>query len=57
MVAQDMMLTHPNFKEGFELHTDVSKLQIGGVILQKQRPLGYFSKKNQAQANYTVTEK
>ena len=58
MVAQDTMLVHPIFSKAFVVHTDASDLQIGGVVSQDEKPLGYFSKKfNSAQNNYTVTEK
>ena len=58
MVAQDTMLSHPNYKSLFTVHTDASKYQIGGVVSQNGNPLGYFSRKfNAAQANYSVTEK
>ena len=54
MVAQDTMLVHPNFSKPFIVHTDASNLQIGGVVSQEGKPLGYFSKKfNSAQDKYT----
>ena len=58
MVAQDTMLTHPNYKEPFVVHIDASKLQIRGVVSQDKRPLGYISIKcNAVQYDYTMTEK
>ena len=44
MVAQDTMLVHPNFNKPFIVHTDASNLQIGGVVSQDDKSLGYFSK-------------
>ena len=58
IMAEDILLRHPNYNQGFELHTDASKDQIGGVISQNNAPIGFFSRKfNPAQLNYTVTEK
>ena len=58
MVAQDTMVVHPNFDKPFVLHTDASNQQIGGVLSQAGKPIGYFSKKfTAAQNNYTVGEK
>ena len=58
MIAQDALLTHPNFRKRFDVHTDASKYQIGGVVSQENKPIAYFSKKlNTAQRNYTVTGK
>nr|GEZ63274.1 hypothetical protein [Tanacetum cinerariifolium] len=39
------ILVLPDFFEVFELHTDVSKVEIGGVLSQGGRPVAYFSKK------------
>ena len=38
MVAQDTMLSHPDYKAPFVVHTDASKLQIGGVVSQNGKP-------------------
>ena len=57
-MAQDALLAHPNYKKHFDVHTDASQYQIGGVISQEGRPIAYFSRKlNSAQRNYTVTAK
>ena len=57
MVAQDTMLVHSNFSQGFDVHTDASNYQIAGVVSQSDKPIAYFLKKfNSAQRNYTVTE-
>jgi transposase InsO family protein len=51
------MLTYPNFDEPFIVHTDASNKQIGGVIMQNNKPLGFFSKKlTDVQRRYPVTE-
>jgi hypothetical protein len=57
VMAAEMMLTYPNFDEPFVVHTDASNKQIGGVITQNNKPLGFFSKKlTEVQKRYPVTE-
>jgi hypothetical protein len=57
IIAQDIMLTYPQFDKPFHVYTDASETQIGGVIMQDSKPLGFFSKKlNQTQKKYPVTE-
>jgi hypothetical protein len=56
-MAKETMLTYPNFDEPFVVHTDASNKQIGGVITQNNKPLGFFSKKlTEVQKRYPVTE-
>ena len=43
MVAQGALLSHPDFKKLFDVHTDASKDQIGGVVSQEGKPVSYFS--------------
>ena len=58
MIAQDTMLVHSNYKLPFNPHNDASNNQIGGVLSQDVKPIGYFScKLKSAQLNYTVTAK
>ena len=58
MIAQDAMLVHPNFNKPFVVQTDASKEQIGGVVSQDDKPIGFFSRKlSKAQLKYTVMEK
>jgi hypothetical protein len=56
-LAQETMLTYPEFDQPFVIYTDASELQIGGVVTQNDKPLGFFSKKlNDTQKWYPVTE-
>jgi len=41
MVAQDVLLTHPDPNEEFVIETDASDYQLGGVINQKGKPIAY----------------
>jgi hypothetical protein len=57
VMAAETMLTYPNFDEPFVIHTDASAKQIGGVITQNNKPLGFFSKNlTDVQKRYPVTE-
>ena len=52
------MLAHPDFSRPFEVFTDSSDYQLGGVVRQQGKPIAFFSKKlNKAQRNYPITEK
>ena len=58
LVAKRTLLVYPDFTIPFEVYTDASDFQLGGVITQNSRPLAYFSRKlTSAQRNYTVGEK
>ena len=57
LMAQDTLLVYPKYGEPFDVHTDASNLQIGGVVSQKGKPIAFFSRKfNDAQTRYTTTE-
>jgi hypothetical protein len=45
LLAQDTMLTYPQFDKSFVVYTDTSEKQIGGFVTQENKPLGFFSKK------------
>jgi hypothetical protein len=56
-MAQEAMLTYPQFDKPFTVYTDASEKQIGGVVTQEGKPLGYFSRKlTDTQRRYPVTE-
>jgi hypothetical protein len=57
IMAQDAMLTYPQFDQPFIIHSDASDKQIGGIVSQQDKPLGFFSKKlTETQGRYPVTE-
>jgi len=56
-MAQETMLTYPQFDQPFVVYTDASKKQIGGIVTQNRKPLGFFSRKlTETQRCYPVTE-
>ena len=56
-ITRDVTLAYPDYSQGFEIYTDSSKLQLGAVITQQNRPLAFFSRKlSPAQQKYSVTE-
>ena len=58
MIGREVLLAYLDFNAQFEIHNDASKLQIGAVISQKGKPIAFYSRKmNNAQPNYTTTEK
>ena len=58
LIAADAFIAYPDHNKPFEIYTDASELQMGGVIMQEGRPVAFFSKKlNQAQKNYKPMEK
>ncbi len=40
-----LVLKLPNFDKDFEIHFDASNFIIGGVLMQKERPMAFESKK------------
>ena len=58
IVGRDVLLSYPDFSKEFTICTDASKYQLGAVISQEDKTIAfYFQKLNQAQQNYTTTEK
>ena len=56
-MAKDVLLAYPDYSETFEIFTDASTRQLGGVITQRGRPLAFFSRKlTDPQTRYTVTD-
>ena len=57
LMAQDTLLAYPKYGEPFDVHTDASNLQIGGVVSQNGRPIAFFSREfNDVQTRYTTTK-
>ena len=57
-MARKILLTYPNFSKSFNIFTDASDFQLGGVITQDDLPFAFYSwKLNNAQKNYTTMEK
>ena len=58
ILSKEAILAFPDFEKEFVIYTDASKLQLGGVITQNNRPLAFYSRKlNDAQTRYTTTER
>ena len=58
ILARDTLLNYPDFNETFKIHTDNSALQLGSVIIQKDKPIVFYSKKlTDTQQRYTVTKR
>jgi hypothetical protein len=56
-MAQETMLTYPQFDQPFVFYTDASEKQNGGIVTQNGKPLGFFSRKlTETQRRYPVTE-
>ena len=56
-LAQDTLVSFPAYGERFDVHTDASDQQIGGIVSQNNKPIGFFSRKfNLAQSKYPTIE-
>ena len=56
-MARNTLLTYPDFNEDFKIHTDASDFKLGSVILQKGKPIAFYSRKRtESQQRYTVIE-
>ena len=58
IVECDTLLTYQDFNEAFKIHTDTSAFQLGAVVIQKGKPIDFYSiKLTDDQQWYTVTER
>ena len=58
VIAQETLLTYPDFSKPFHLHTDSCKVQLGSNITQDEKPIAFYSRKlSPAQTRYTTTER
>ncbi len=56
-IARDVTLAYPDYSQGFEIYINSSKLQLGTVMTQNNRPLAFFSRKlSQTLQKYSVAE-
>jgi hypothetical protein len=57
LLAQETILTYPEFDKPFVIYTNASECQIGSIVRKNEKQLGFFSKKlNETQQHYPVTE-
>lgn len=58
IIAKSTLLAYPDFTKTFSLYADASDYQLGGVIMQEDQPIAFYSRKlSDTQRRYTVTEK
>lgn len=51
------LLHFPDYDLPFEIYTDASSYQLGGIVSQAGKPLAFYSRKlTSAQTNYSVME-
>ena len=57
MVSADTLLSYPDWKLPFTVHTDASDKQLGTVINHNNKPIALFSRiLSKPQLNHTTTE-
>ena len=58
MVSYETLLSYPDQTITFTVHTDASDKQLGGVIINNNKPIALLSRRLiKTQHNYTMTEK
>ena len=58
IIVADEINALPDYSITFHVYTDASDLQLGAAIIQRAKPIAYYSKKpTAAPKNYTTTEK
>ena len=58
IMARDNLLTYPYFNETFKIHTDASAFHLGAVIIQKGKPIAFYSRKiTDSQQRYIATDR
>jgi len=58
LMSRQILLHFSDFTKPFDVYTDASDYQLGGVIVQSGFPVAFYSRKlNSAQRNYTTMEK
>ena len=44
-ISRETLLVYPKFIKPFVIHTDDSKIQLGTVINQENKPIAFYSRK------------
>jgi hypothetical protein len=58
LMAANALAAYPDHYKWFDVHTDASDFQLGACIIQKGRPVAYFSRKlTKSQKKYATMEK
>ena len=58
MVSTETLLSYPDWKIPFTVHTDASDKKLGDVIIQNNKPIYLFLRRiSIPQPNYTTTYK
>ena len=58
MVSAENLLSYPDWKLSFTVHTDAYDKHLGDVISQNNKPIAFFSRESsKTQRNYTTTNK
>ena len=58
IVARNSLSSYLYFNKQFKVYTNASNFQLGAVIIQKGRPMAFYTRRlNDAQKSYTVTER
>ena len=56
IIVADAINAFPDYSITFHVYKDASDFQLGAVIIQRDKPIAYYSKKlSPAQQNYTTT--
>ena len=54
-MSKETILAYPDYTKPFHVYTDASDYQLGGVLMQDNKPLAFYSRKpNAAQRQYTT---
>jgi len=58
LIINDPILICPDFEKRFQLTTDASNFELGGVLSQDNKPISYVSRTlNEHEENYSTIEK